>query len=444
MPVVTKEYDERLSVIEARKLILVPYRQRALLHMKKFLPRTTALLLMAVWFSPVSASATTDYPDLTVSVAEAGVQSYADSGLVNDAPVLVEDFENAQFQLSCDEWGNNCQQVFTSEVGTFVNDWSGNFFPADRWGGAGGVGTYASAGSITLTVSDDSDYRYVGFWWSAGSLGNDVELLDESDIVLARFTVNEDDDTPWDGDDTNNEDLQGVTAEDAYTHNPNHNVCDQYEGWPNCWETWEKYAFIHLRYPPGFRKVRFISSGNGFEFDNVTISTEVPDFVASETNTETFNAYDLSTPGLLLADPMSSEVQFPGLSLASGADEENAMICISQVEDADGQALPSPPNPTLQSNAPLTAGVASSTETNLQTFSGPRSTIETFSSGIFFSPIVVGEAFNTFGSRFFRITVTPQTNVGTAGCTGNATDSEIVEIRFVNAIKRNSFGIQID
>jgi hypothetical protein len=295
---------------------------------------------------------------------------------------------------------------------------------ADRWGGAGGTGQYASAGDILLTISDASDYRYLGFWWSAGSEGNDVVLLDDDDQELARFSVN---------DPNSDEDLLGVTADDGYTHNPNTNV------WG--WETWEKYAFVHLRYPPGFRKVRFESDGNGFEFDNVTISTEVPDFAVTETTTETFNSYTLSTPAVLLADPRTGEFGFPGVSLGAGAGETEAMLCISEVADQNGAALQG--NAVFQfSDSGTTLTVAG--ENNLRTFSGSREDIVALSPGLVLTPSNVNSTFGIVGSRYIRVTATPQINAGTAGCTGNAVDFEIVEIRFVNMLHRHSMQIQID
>ena len=418
-----------------------PLNHRANLNFstKRVVTNLVALALVGVGISPISASAAQE--DLIVSVANPGVQSYADSGLSADADVLVESFDNAQWTWVCtqsywDEWGEQCQageDRFDSPVGLFTTTF-GYFFPADRWGGAGGTGQYAAAGEILLTISDQSDYRYLGFWWSAGSIGNDVQLLDADDNVLATFTV---DNT----DPNSEEDLLGVTADDAYTHNPNHNVCDQYSGWPNCWETWEKYAFVHLRYPPGFRKVRFVSSGNGFEFDNVTISTEVPDFADSETTTETFTPYALSTSALILADPRTGEVSFPGVSLDAGAGEANAMLCIAEVADQSGTALTG--SPTFQitdSGSTLTAGG----DNSLRTFSGTRTNVESLSSGLVLTPGNFSQSFGVVGSRYIRVTATPQSNAGTAGCTGNAIDSEIVEVRFVNMIQRNSFGIQID
>ena len=427
---------------------------------KRVLTNLVAMAIVGAGISPIAASAAQE--DLIVSVADPGIQFYADSGLTTNAPVLVETFELTQyggdwtcFTPALDEWGNPvtdewgnplCSdgdgdgnedwgvpnpdtlfsidtQTFESPVGVFTRV-GGDVYPADRWGGAGGAGTYASAGDVLLNVSNQSDYRYLGFWWSAGSVGNDVQLLDADDNILASFTV----DSPG-----TNEDLEGVTSDSDYLHNPNTNISG--------WQTWEKYAFVHLRYPPGFRKVRFVSSGNGFEFDNVTISTEVPAFAATETTTETFTPYSLSTSGLVLADPRTGEVSFPGVSLDAGAGETSAMLCISEVADQAGNALTG--SPTFQisdSGSTLTAGG----DNSLRTFSGTRTNVESLSSGLVLTPGNFSQSFGVVGSRYIRVTATPQSNAGTAGCTGNAIDSEIVEVRFVNMIQRNSFGIQID
>ena len=293
-----------------------PLNHRANLNFstKRVVTNLVALALVAVGISPISASAAQE--DLIVSVANPGVQSYAGSGLSADADVLVESFDSAQWTWVCtqsywDEWGEQCQageDRFDSPVGLFTTTF-GYFFPADRWGGAGGTGQYAAAGEILLTISDQSDYRYLGFWWSAGSIGNDVQ------------------------------------------------------------------------------------------------------------------------------------VSFPGVSLDAGAGEANAMLCIAEVADQSGTALTG--SPTFQitdSGSTLTAGG----DNSLRTYSGTRTNVASLSSGLVFTPSNLSQSFSVVGSRYLRVTATPQTNAGTAGCTGSATDSEIVEVRFVNMIQRNSFGIQIN
>jgi hypothetical protein len=66
------------------------------------------------------------------------------------------------------------------------------------------------------------------------------------------------------------------------------------------------------------------------------------------------------------------------------------------------------------------------------------------SSGLVLTPSNLTSSFGVVGSRYIRVTATPQINAGTAGCTGNATDSQIVEIRFVNMLQRNTMQIRID
>jgi hypothetical protein len=68
--------------------------------------------------------------------------------------------------------------------------------------------------------------------------------------------------------------------------------------------------------------------------DNVTISQTTPALAPTETTTETFVPYTVSTPGVLIADPRATSVSFSGLTLGAGSGETNAMLCISQVTQA--------------------------------------------------------------------------------------------------------------
>jgi len=441
-----KEKLTPMLLSRSRRIKLGSYAAGSQIFAKHLLVNSLIIAFIGASTPLISANAAQE--NLIVSVAEPRIQFYADSGLTTNTPVLVETFEDTQFgnwecsEWSDDGWGPYCSngsmnneqtlystdtQLFESPVGVFTrNNSSGDVLQADEYGGAGGEGQYAVAGEILLTMPGADVYKYLGFWWSAGNDGNLVVLQDEDGQELASFTVDIDNST---------EDLLGVTADNGYTHNPNTNVSG--------WQTWEKYAFVHLRYPPGFRKVLFSNEngGGGFEFDNVTISTEVPDFVASETTTETYNAFTLSTPAVLLADPRTGEIGFPGVTLAAGANETNAMLCISEVADQAGAALQS--NSIFQlSDSGTTLTVAG--DSSLRTFSGSRDNIVSLSSGLVLTPSNMTPTFNIVGSRYIRVTATPQINAGTAGCTGNAIDSEIVEIRFVNILQRNTLQIRID
>lgn len=358
------------------------------------------------------ASGTAAYPDLTVTVADPGIQSYAASGLDNNPAKPVETFS-----------GRSSVNFTSDTVGVFSG--SGGISNADQWGGAGGTGQYMTASNVLLTLPSNSDYKYVGFWWSAGNHPNNVELLNASGGVLARFEVDENQDSDPDG-----EDLLGVTSSNSgYTHNPNTAVANRLTG--------EKYAFVHLRYPPGFRKVRF--QGTGFEFDNVTISLTVPDVASTEVTTETFNPYTLSTPSVLIADPRTGNVSFPGVTLGAGSGETNAMLCFAEVE-SNGTAISST---TVQATGSGT-GITNTSGTNLRTFAGTRTAVTSFSPNIDFTSSSGASQFAIVGSRYLRVTATPQTSLGSAGCTGNAVVSTIVEVRFLRPYKSNSINIPID
>ncbi|ARU04440.1 hypothetical protein CCO03_06900 [Comamonas serinivorans] len=71
-----------------------------------------------------------------------------------------------------------------------------------QWGGAGtgtrlyaGGSPFLNAGNTGtpagVTITLDEGARYVGFWWSAGSDGNHVELLDEHDNVLVSMNTSD-------------------------------------------------------------------------------------------------------------------------------------------------------------------------------------------------------------------------------------------------------------
>ena len=87
--------------------------------------------------------------------------------------------------------------IGTYQVGTGGNT---NVAAANVYGGAGtgtavgsGGSNFLNAGTtgnpLGVTVTLTNPARYVGFWWSAGSNGNNVELLDENDNVLTAMTT---------------------------------------------------------------------------------------------------------------------------------------------------------------------------------------------------------------------------------------------------------------
>jgi hypothetical protein len=153
------------------------------------------------------------------------------------------------------------------------------------YGGSGGTGKFASVtssnssnvGGMKISLNDisgvtpaDNTYRYIGFWWSGGNSPNIVRLLNDG-VVQATFTT--------------------VNLLGQLGTAPNPKVNNDYFGNPNgafnsddnpcpsgntCGDAGynEPYAFVNLRYAPGFDEIQFI--GRGFEFDTITIRRFVP------------------------------------------------------------------------------------------------------------------------------------------------------------------------
>jgi hypothetical protein len=295
-------------------------------------------------------------------------------------------------------------------------------------GGTEGQFATANGGQITLTMPETSNYEYVGFWWSGGNRENHVELIHEDGTVGATFTVDitDDDDLP-DDDLANLVGNCGQTTRTEWCGNQNYTPPAVLG---------EPYAFVHIRYEPGFRQVRF--SGDGFEFDNVTVSQTIPDR-GDETSVVNFDPYTLSTASQLIADPRATSVTFPGVALGDGIDEDNAMICFAQVAQGGGAFTGSV---TIEASGSGT-GISVDTDTNLVAFSGDRDTVVDFASTILLEAVTQGQQFGV-GSVYLRVSVTPEANSGTDGCSGTNSDSSVVEVRFLNILKANSASISID
>jgi hypothetical protein len=348
---------------------------------------------------------------LSTSFAAANVQSY---DLQTTDTLAVANFDNAaSFPITVDG------------VGTFVNPTTSTIVENDYYR-AGNSGKYILAQDMVLTLAGEANYSYVGFYWSGGNAQNHVQLLDGNNVILAEFSA----DIPG-----STEDLFGRTG------TCQGNATD-YCGSPNAAPNGDndRFAFVHLRFEPGFRKLRFY--GFNFEVDNVTVSRTIPGASANETTTEVFNPFTISTPSVVIADPRSNLVSFPGLTLGAGVGETNAMICFSQVE-IGGATLSGQPFFSATGSG---ANIITANETNLQTFSGARDTVVTFSSTIDFAPVAAGQRFGIVGSRYFRLTATPQSNIGSAACStgSNISVSTVVELRFLSSNRTNSFDIPID
>ena len=146
----------------------------------------------------------TDSTDSTPAIAAAGdgITAYISPPFVQGPPAnvsaTIQDFNASNF----------CSSLGVSNVGTFsgscttVSSGNGDF----KFGGANATSDQPTIGGtasqfvaawntqvLTLTFPVNNQARYVGFWWSAGSAGNQVKFYSKvngSDVLTATFTTN--------------------------------------------------------------------------------------------------------------------------------------------------------------------------------------------------------------------------------------------------------------
>jgi hypothetical protein len=143
---------------------------------------------------------------------------------------------------------------------------------------------YGSVGSGGAAITFNTPQTYFGMWWSAGSYGNEIQLLDGSNVVAS----------------TSANDVASIitsasslTAQSGSQYSTSFyigNPVDWYEvGTPvdfsnsdaeNTYATnhtlaQEPFVYIHFIAEDGvtFDRVNLIAPGNGFEFDNFTTSS---------------------------------------------------------------------------------------------------------------------------------------------------------------------------
>lgn len=242
-------------------------------------------------------------PGVAIAAAGDGVTAYISPPFVQGPPsntsAIIQDFNSSNF----------CSTLGVSNVGTFsgsctsVTSGNGDF----KFGGAnttsdqstvgGTATTFAAAwGSQVLSLSFPSnDVRYLGFWWSAGSAGNQVKFYTKVsgvDVLTATFTTNTINallntsgqveasvlpPNPFPG-------TQVVTAIDGsqykkgyYFGRPSDHSSLTPTSMPfsNVNDNIYSHAYLNV-YASGsisFSKVEFI--GGGFELDNVAVSNQL-------------------------------------------------------------------------------------------------------------------------------------------------------------------------
>ena len=138
---------------------------------------------------------------------------------------------------------------------------------------SGAHSTYAAVHSVPLTITFPSAKKYVGFWWSAGSVGNNVSFLGESGTVVAELNAD---------DIYNAVSANPITALDSkpylssdYLGHPGVLNTDE-SGYSIRYDPGEPFVYIHAFSPIGFHAIQLSAPGNGFEFDNLTTADTAP------------------------------------------------------------------------------------------------------------------------------------------------------------------------
>ena len=380
--------------------------------------------------------------------------------------ILVEDFNDAgdtQAQLRSTDG-------IVSSVGTFRQADGGTAFIYNeaQWGGApctDCTGTRSSkypAGAITLTLASSTTYRYLGFWWSAGSGGNTICLLPETgstcvadyntDDLMAHASFSPSGvSTPlW----QNGRPHYGNPRGRVYTGTTACNgVSDSYGtvGQTYTDHCREPYAFIHIFQDSGFRRVQF--SGGGFELDNVTASTaeswELIDMLPANTliGASTLPAYSLSVARVIPVDPRSSSVSFSGVVLGGAANNQpTASLCITQV-DSSGTPVAASASENLNISATVpTTGVTRQVQVPRIAYSGSQTTIRDLSRTIRINSSSVDRSVVSSESKYLRVSIQARTGTGLTTCaaTSNVITSVLVELRPIRLNSVNQLGIPID
>lgn len=332
--------------------------------------------------------------------------------------------------------------VSTSTTETVVTTPGGSKFPA--------VGN----GAITLTLASSTTYRYLGFWWSAGSPNNNICLLPETgSTCIAEYNTGDLMDHP-------SFSKSGVSwpywPSRPHYGNPRGRVytgttaCDSVNGGTG--HCTEPFAFIHIFQDSGFRRVQFSGDANtGFEFDNVTASTaeswELLDMLPDGTliGASALPAYDVTSPSVIPVDPRSDSVPFPGVILGGDASAEpNATLCVTEVDAAEDPVVADPSNLLISATVPV--GVTSQSSAPRFVYSGAREAIRDLSSTIRINNAANSGNVVSTESKYLRISVQARTGTGLTTCAGsnNVITAVIVELRPIRLNGSQSVGIAID
>jgi len=198
-------------------------------------------------------------------------------------------FNDQSYGDTCRFDGGTIEPLYFSTPNCFVRN-EINFGGASTTSSTPSVGQYpepayyGQVGSGGASIVFDTPQTYFGLWWSAGSVGNEVQVLNGSNIV-ASTSANDVASTLYSSADLNAQDGSHYATrfytgnpEDWYTVGTPTDFSDQdssatYQSYKSLAQ--EPFVYIHFIAAPGqtFDRVNLVAPGNGFEFDNFTTST---------------------------------------------------------------------------------------------------------------------------------------------------------------------------
>ena len=263
-------------------------------RLRRSIPALVALCCMATLSTTATHVGMSD--DTASAAAGDGITAYISPPFVQGPPssvgATIETFDSPSF----------CSLPRTTSVGTYSGSCTSLSSGGESiWGGANTTTDVPTVGGTpspfvaawntqVLTLTFATPARYVGFWWSAGSAGNQVNFYNSSNVVIATFDT---DDlnallntsgasetsvlppNPYPG-------SQVVTALDGsaykkgyYFGRPADHTSLTPTVIPSSNINIYSHAYLNV-FASGaitFSKVQFI--GGGFEFDNVAVSDQV-------------------------------------------------------------------------------------------------------------------------------------------------------------------------
>jgi hypothetical protein len=416
------------------------------------LTRSVLSILLATVFSVVPSDDGLDYAlavDLTPAFSQPRVQDRPEAWSTMTIRETFNDFSTGSFQTP-----SNAPRA----IGTFTRSGTTVRINASQeWGGANSSvfpTTGALDDALILTLSTATNFRYIGFWWSAGNGGNNICLQSSTQTghrgptsCLAEYST-----TQLVASSSFNESLyrgnpnrftgneSGSTAEArCRIANSPHGHCG------------EPFAFVHIFYDPGFAKVAF--SGGGFEFDNVTASTEqsstLIDALPPGTliGADSLPSYSITAARVIPVDPRSSDVSFAGVLLSGAASSQpNATLCLAQVTDSGGATVVATSSSNLQLAAPTVTGVNQSLNPPRFIFSGSQTTVRDLTRQIRIISSTADRLVANSSSVFIRASVQARLNAGNTSCqlSSNVITSVVIELRPIRLNSVNHLGIPID